>query len=54
MWNSELLSSESVKITSDAYLQWLQMKYDFYTNTIWFVFIVLVWVLVFYVLTWSR
>lgn len=51
MINSEILSSESVSITADAYLQWLQMKYDFYTNTIWFIFLVFVWIFVFYILT---
>lgn len=49
MNNYELLSSESVLISSTAYLEWLKMKYDFYTNTIWFVFIVVF--LVFYILT---
>ena len=40
MWNSELLSSESISITADAYIEWLQMKYDFYGNLIWVGFLI--------------
>lgn len=51
MLNSELLSTESVDILWSSYIEWLQIKYDFYKDIFWMSFIILVFGFVIYLFT---